>query len=420
MTSTTGPLAGIKVLELANLYAGPTAGRVLRDLGASVIKIEDPHSGDYARQWLPQADGISLGFVRLNSGKRSVAVDLRSAAGRDLVKRLAATCDVVTESFRPGRLEKWGLGYPELSAGNPGLVLARISGYGQTGPFSARPGFGTVAEAISGFAFTNGWPHTPPTSPPFGFADSIAGISLALGVCAALYRRASTGCGEVVDVALYEPLMFILGDAILRYTSTGEITQRIGNTTGAASPRGVYQAGDGGWLAIAASSQAIAERLFRAMDRVDMITDPRFATNQARMQNNEELQGIVIAWVGSQPRAEVLSILDRHEVVAAAINDARDIAADPHFLARSLFPVVGSESWLTPGPLLRTDDDPAPPYPMAPRLGEHTAAVLGGELGLAEAELAALEQEGTIATDGVVPPAPDRPADDPVRTGAIA
>lgn len=418
MTSNgTGPLAGIKVLELCSMYAGPTAGRMLRDLGASVIKVEDPKSGDYARQWMPQANGVSLGFIRLNSGKRSVAVDLRSAEGRDLVTRLAAQSDVVTESFRPGRLEAWGLGYDVLSADNPGLVLGRVSGYGQTGPYRSRPGFGTVAEAISGFAFTNGWPHTPPTSPPFGFADSIAGISLALGISAALYRRASTGRGEIVDVALYEPLMFILGDAILRYTATGEITQRVGNTTGAASPRGVYQAGDGGWLSIAASSQVIAERLFAAMDRPDLIDDPKFATNRARMQHNEELQALVVAWVGARPRAEVLSILDRYEVVAAAVNDARDIVADPHFQFRSLFPVPSAEhaSLLVPGPLVRTDDDPVPEYPFGPALGEHTAAVLGQELGLSAAHIASLERRGTISTAGVV-----EPADDPLHSGAVA
>jgi crotonobetainyl-CoA:carnitine CoA-transferase CaiB-like acyl-CoA transferase len=418
MTSNgTGPLAGIKVLELCSMYAGPTAGRMLRDLGASVIKVEDPKSGDYARQWMPQAKGVSLGFIRLNSGKRSVAVDLRSAEGRDLVTRLAAQSDVVTESFRPGRLEAWGLGYDVLSADNPGLVLGRVSGYGQTGPYRSRPGFGTVAEAISGFAFTNGWPHTPPTSPQFGFADSIAGISLALGVSAALYRRASTGRGEVVDVALYEPLMFILGDAILRYTATGEITQRVGNTTGAASPRGVYQAGDGGWLSIAASSQVIAERLFAAMERPDLVDDPKFATNKARMQHNEELQALVVAWVGSRPRAEVLSILDRYEVVAAAVNDARDIVADPHFQFRSLFPVPSSEhdSLLVPGPLVRTDDDRVPEYPFGPVLGEHTASVLGEELGLSADDIASLERRGTISTVGVV-----EPADDPLHSGAVA
>ena len=215
MTGTTQgapPLAGVTVLELGTMYAAPTAGRMLRDFGARVIKVEDPNSGDFARQWTPQHEGMSIGFARLNSGKESIGIDLRRPEGRDLVRRLAATVDVVVESFRPGRLEDWGLGYDVLSAENPGLVLTRVSGFGQTGPYRERPGFGTVAETASGYAFVNGWPDSPPTSPPFGFADSIAGLSAAFGTTTALFNRTRTGRGDVVDVALYEPLMFILGD----------------------------------------------------------------------------------------------------------------------------------------------------------------------------------------------------------------
>jgi crotonobetainyl-CoA:carnitine CoA-transferase CaiB-like acyl-CoA transferase len=394
---------------------------MLRDLGADVVKVEDPSMGDYARQWVPQANGFSLGFLRLNSGKRSIAVDLRASAGRDIVKRMAAQVDVVTESFRPGRLEKWGLGYAELSAENPGLILGRISGYGQTGPNRERPGFGTIAEAISGFTFSNGWPETPPTSPPFGFADSIAGISLALGIVAALFRRTSSnGKGEVVDVALYEPLMFILGDAVLRYTALGEIQQRVGNGTGAASPRGVYQAADGHWLAIAASSQVIAARLFAAMGQPELIEDPRFATNAARLQHNETVQALVTEWVGSRPRAEVLEILDKHQVVASAVNDARDIVSDPHFLARTLVPVPSAEheSLLMPGPLLRVNSDGAPEYPFGPRLGEHTVEVLTERLALSTEELSVLERDGVIATGGQAT-VPAGVVDDPIRSGAL-
>ncbi len=260
-----GPLDGVRVLELGTMYAAPTAGRMLRDFGADVVKVEDPSSGDYARQWTPQHDGLSLGFARLNAGKRSLGVDLRDERGRSLVRTLAGSVDVIIESFRPGRLETWGLGYDALRADNPGLVLTRVSGFGQTGPYHARPGFGTVAEVGSGFAFINGWPDTPPTSPPFGFADSIAGISAALGTAMALFRRERTGEGEEVDVALYEPLMFIVGDMLLNYQTNGVIQGRVGNGTGSASPRGVYQSADGHWLAIAASNQGIAKRLFAAM-----------------------------------------------------------------------------------------------------------------------------------------------------------
>ena len=217
-TDAPGLLDGVRVVELGSMYAAPTAGRMLRDFGAEVIKVEDPVSGDFARQWQPQKDGLALGFARLNSGKRSVGIDLRKPEGREVAMGLIRNADVVIESFRPGRLEAWGMGYDVLSKENPGLVLTRVSGFGQSGPYSGRPGFGTVAETASGYAFLNGWPDTPPTSPPFGFADSIAGISAAFGTAMALYRRERRGVGSEVDVALYEPLMFILGDTIARFT----------------------------------------------------------------------------------------------------------------------------------------------------------------------------------------------------------
>lgn len=393
------PLAGVRVLEVGSMYAAPTAGRMLRDFGADVVKVEDPTSGDFARQWQPQKDGLALGFARLNSGKRSVGIDLRRPEGRELVLALARDADVLIESFRPGRLESWELGYDVLSKENAGLVLTRVSGFGQTGPYRSRPGFGTVAEAASGYAFLNGWPNTPPTSPPFGFADSIAGISAAFGTAMALLRRAQTGAGSVVDVALYEPLMFILGDAILNYTATGTILTRQGNNTGAASPRGVYQAADGGWLSIAGSSQTIAMRLFDAMCRADLKSDERYATNDARMTNNDALQEIVADWVRSRPRAEILTLLDQHDVVAAPVNDSRDIAADPHFTERTLAALTNTAlgAALMPGPILHLTDSPAPAYEGVPAVGEHTREVLVEQLGLGLTQLSRLAASGVIA-----------------------
>ncbi|MEV0400400.1 CoA transferase [Actinoallomurus sp. NPDC050550] len=392
------PLAGVTVLELGTMYAAPTAGRMLRDFGARVVKVEDPATGDYARHWTPQHEGLALGFARLNAGKESVGIDLRRPAGRDLVRRLAARVDVVLESFRPGRLEEWGLGYDVLAADNPGLVLTRVSGFGQTGPYRERPGFGTVAETASGYAFTNGWPDSPPTSPPFGFADSIAGISAAYGTVTTLLARSRTGLGDVVDVALYEPLMFILGDMILRYTSTGEIQQRVGNGSGSASPRGIYRAGDGRWLSIAASSQRIAVRLFQAMGHPEFADDPRFATNTARMEHNDELQGIVAAWVAARPRADVLADLDRHEVVAAPVNDARDVVEDPHFRERTLVDLAGTVLGpaLVPGPILHLGGYPGPVYDGVPEIGEHTEPGLRELLALSSAELAGLGAERVV------------------------
>jgi crotonobetainyl-CoA:carnitine CoA-transferase CaiB-like acyl-CoA transferase len=378
---------------------------MLRDFGADVIKVEDPQHGDFSRQWLPAKDGQGLGFVRRNSGKRSLGIDMRAQEGRDLILQLAEHCDVIIESFRPGRLETWGLGYDQLSQANPGLILTRVSGFGQTGPYSARPGFGTVAETGSGFAFTNGWPETPPTSPPFGFADSIAGISAAMGTAMALYRRERTGQGDIVDVALYEPLMFILGDMLLLYTATGEVQGRVGNGTGSASPRGIYQASDGAWLSIAASNQAIAVRLMGAMGKPELLQDPRFATNQARMANNDAIQAHVKEWVGSYPRDEVLKILEEHEVVCSAVNDSSDIVADPHFLERTLVEVTGIEKLgavLMPGPVLHLGSYRGPTYDGCPGIGEHTASVLEEILHLPAERIAELTAAGFIGSPAPV------------------
>ena len=399
MTDTdrsAAPLAGVRVLELAGMYAAPTTGRLLRDFGAEVIKVEDPATGDGARHWVPQKGGVGLGFTRLNTGKRSVGIDLRTREGQQLVRRLAAEADVVIESFRPGRLEQWGLGWEDLAALNPRLVMARVSGFGQTGPYAERPGFGTIAEAMSGFAFINGWPETPPTAPPFGFADSIAGFAAAYGVAMALYRREHTGRGDLVDVALYEPLMFILGDAVLRWTASGEITERQGNATGAASPRGIYQASDGRWLAIAASSQRIAERLFVAIGRPEMNEDVRYATASARLEHDEQIQPILADWIAERTRDEVLAVLGEHQVVAAPVNDARDVAEDPHFRERSLVPmsskVLGEV--LMPGPILHTGTYQGPDYTDAPTIGADTRAVLEEVLGLDDAALDELRERG--------------------------
>ena len=395
-----GPLHGVTVLELSSMYAAPTCGRMMRDFGATVIKVEDPVAGDFARQWSPFKNGLSLGFSRLNSGKRSLGIDLRSEDGREIVRDLAPHVDVVLESFRPGRMEAWGLGYDILSSLNPGVVMTRVSGFGQTGPYSERPGFGTVAETSSGYAYINGWPSTPPTSPPFGFADSIAGISAAFGTAMALFNRGRTGVGDVVDVALYEPLMFIIGDIILQWTGNGAIQERVGNGTGSASPRGIFQAKDGKWLSIAASSQTIAVRLFEAMDRPDIIKDPRYATNAARMEHNEDMQKIVSEWVQTQPRKEILAILESHNVVAAGVNDARDVTEDPHFSERTLVDLTGSDllgKVKMPGPILHVSSYSGPEYDGVPEIGQHTKEVLRDFLGFDEDRIQSLAQSGVIS-----------------------
>lgn len=397
---SAGPLAGVRVLELGSMYAAPTCGRMLRDFGADVVKVEDPASGDYARQWTPMKNEQSFGFGRLNSGKRSLALDLRTEQAHELVRRLAAEVDVIIENFRPGRMDAWGIGYDTLAAINPRIVVTSVSGFGQFGPNKGKPGFGTVAETGSGFAFINGWPDTPPTSPPFGFADSIAGIAAAMGTAMALYRRERSGRGDQVDVALYEPLMFIVGDMIMNYTGTGYVQGRVGNGTGSASPRGVYRAADGKWLSIAASNQQIAKRLFAAMGQPELIENARYATNAVRMQHNDELQALVTGWVAERPRDEILKVLDEHEVVCSQVNDASDIVQDEHYLERTLVELTGSDALgrvLMPGPVVHLHEYAGPAYDGIPAIGQHTDEVLEELLGLEQAARDELVAAGVVA-----------------------
>ena len=326
------------------MYAAPTCGRMLRDFGAEVIKVEDPTSGDYARQWTPMKNGQSFGFARLNCGQ-AVGRD-RPAQRRRPRPGPQARRHRSTSSSRTSGRAGWTPGGSATRRSRPS-TRARDDQRRRLRAdrsLKEKPGFGTVAETGSGFAYINGWPETPPTSPPFGFADSIAGISAAMGTAMALFRRERTGQGDHVDVALYEPLMFIVGDMIMNYTGTGYVQGRVGNGTGSASPRGVYQAADGKWLSIAASNQGIAKRLFAAMGQPELIENPRYATNEVRMQHNEELQALVKGWVGERPRAEILKVLDEYEVVCSQVNDASDIVEDPHFQERTLVELTGVEA----------------------------------------------------------------------------
>lgn len=396
-----GPLAGIRVLEIASNLAAPFAARLLGDLGAEVVKVEDVERPDASRNWLPKKGNTAMAFLGANSGKKSIAINLRKASGRELVKQLSAHYDVLIEAFTPGRFAEWGLDSKALREANPRLVVLHVSGFGQTGPDSARPGFGTVAEAVSGFAYINGWPQTPPTSAPFGLCDQTAGLAAAFAVCAALRNREVTGLGDDVDVALYEPMMGMLADMILAYSATGEIQERAGNKGVRASPRGIYETADGKWVAVAGSSQSIALRLFEAMGRPEFSMDPRFATNEARVENDAELDAIVAEWVKSHTRQRVLQILTEYEVASGPVNDARDIANGTHFLERgSVVPFQSKELGpLTgPGQMARFGRHaPMTSRRDAPAYAEHTRVILAADLGFDDAKLIELIADKTIA-----------------------
>jgi crotonobetainyl-CoA:carnitine CoA-transferase CaiB-like acyl-CoA transferase len=277
---TPPPLTGLRVLDLATLFAGPLAATLLGDFGAEVIKVEHPAKPDPSRGHGPAKNGVGLWWKLLGRNKRTMTLDLSKPGGRTTLLRLAATADVIVENFRPGTLEKWGLGWDELSAVNPRLVLARVTAFGQFGPYAHRPGFGTLAEAMSGFAAITGEPDGPPTLPPFGLADSIAALATAYAVMTALAARDRTGTGQVVDMAIIEPILTVLGPQPIWYDQLAHVQGRTGNRSQNNAPRNTYRTADGGWVAVSASATSVAERVMRLVGRPELIDEPWFATGE--------------------------------------------------------------------------------------------------------------------------------------------
>ncbi|MEJ8647477.1 CoA transferase [Streptomyces sp. MS1.AVA.3] len=330
---SSGPLAGLRVLDLATLFAGPLAATLLGDYGAEVVKVEHPHRPDPSRGHGPAKDGIGLWWKLLGRNKKTLTLDLSHPDGRDVLLRLAAGADVVIENFRPGTLERWGLGWDELSAANPRLVLARVTGFGQFGPYARRPGFGTLAEAMSGFAAITGEPDGPPTLPPFGLADAIAAMATSYAVMAALHGRAATGRGQVIDLALIEPMLTVLGPQPLWYDQLGHIQPRTGNRSANVAPRNTYRTADGSWVAVSASAESVAERVMRLVGRPEVIDEPWFATGAGRARHADELDTAVAGWIARHDRAEVMAAFEKAEAAVAPIYDIREVMADPQYQA---------------------------------------------------------------------------------------
>ncbi|HVB46665.1 MAG TPA: CoA transferase [Streptosporangiaceae bacterium] len=330
-------LAGLRVLELASLYAGPLIGTNLADFGADVIKIEHP-LGDEARRWGVSKDGVPLWWKVIARNKRLLALDLHQPEDREVARRLAVEADVLIENFRPGRLAQWGLGYPELSKLNPRLIMVSVTGFGQTGPRSAEPGFGTLAEAFSGFAYITGHPGGPPTLPPFGLADGVAASIGTSAVMMALYwRDARGGSGQAIDLSLYEPLFSILGPQVIEYTQTGKMQEREGNRSPRTSPRNAYQTSDGHWVAVSAGTQQIADRVFTAIGEPDWPSDPRFSTARDRRENAELIEQTVAEWFGRHTLDEALACFAAMQAPIAPVYNTAQIVVDPHYLARNSF-----------------------------------------------------------------------------------
>ncbi|MFC9732093.1 CaiB/BaiF CoA transferase family protein [Streptomyces roseolus] len=327
------PLQGLRVLDLATLFAGPLAAMMLGDFGADVVKVEHPRKPDPSRGHGPAKDGVGLWWKVLGRNKRTVTLDLSTPGGRDALLRLAADADVIVENFRPGTLERWGLGWEELSTVNPRLVLARVTGFGQFGPYAHRPGFGTLAEAMSGFAAITGEPDGPPTLPPFGLADSIAALATAYAVMTALAARATTGHGQVVDMAIIEPMLSVVGPHPLWYDQLGYVQPRTGNRSRNNAPRNTYRTSDGSWVAVSTSAQSIAERVMRLVDRAELIDEPWFADGTGRAAHADVLDEAVGSWIARHTRDEAMAAFEKAEAAIAPVYDVRDVLADPQYQA---------------------------------------------------------------------------------------
>jgi len=331
--SSSGPLQGIRVLEAATLFAAPLAGMLLGDFGAEVVKIEHPTTPDPARGHGPSKDGVGLWFKTLSRNKRLITLSLSDPAGQDAFLRLVERADVVIENFRPGTLERWRLGPAELLAVNPRVVVARISGFGQTGPYAARPGFGTLAEAMSGFAALNGEPDGPPLLPPLALADGVTAFAAAFAILAALRARDTSGRGQVVDLSLVEPLMSLLGPQLAAFDLLGELQPRTGNRSSHNAPRNVYTTADGTSVAVSASATSIAERVLRLVGRADLVEHEWFATGAGRAAHVDEIDEAVATWISARPRDEVIAAFELAEAAIAPVYDASEIAADPQLQA---------------------------------------------------------------------------------------
>ena len=392
-------LQGIRVLELGTLIAGPFAARILGEFGAEVVKIEQPGEGDPLRNWRMLHQGTSLWWHAQARNKRSVTANLRTPEGQEIVRALALRSDVVIENFRPGALEKWNLGFSELAKDNPGLVMVRLSGYGQTGPYRDRPGFGSIGEAMGGIRYLTGHPDRPPARAGISLGDSLAALYGVIGALLALHHREKNGGrGQMVDVALYEAVFSLLESTLPEYGMTGFVRERSGGALPGIAPSNTYPCSDGAFVVIGANGDAIFKRLMGAMGRPDLAGDAALANNAGRSARAAELDAAISEWTARFDLTEVLRLLHQAEVPAAPIYSIADIVKDAHYQARQMIEKVRTfdgDEVLLPGIVPKLSDTPGETRWPGPKLGEHTAEVLS-ELGYDEARQKALREKGII------------------------
>ncbi|MBI3301889.1 MAG: CoA transferase [Deltaproteobacteria bacterium] len=396
-----GPLTGIRVIETGVLLAGPFCARLLADFGAEVIKIEPPEEGDPMRT-TGQAlhDGKSLWWPSIARNKKCITLNLRVPEGQELLRKLIAQADVLVENFRPGTLEGWGLGYDVLRQFNPGLVFARVSGYGQTGPYRGKPGFAAVAEAFGGLRHLVGFPDRPPCRVGISLGDSLAGLFAALGTLMALYHRdVNGGYGQIVDTALYEAVFAVLEGTLTEYDYTGFVRTRTGTLLPGFVPSNLYPCRGEQWIVIAANTDGLFRRLCTLMGREELVSDPRFATQVVRVQNREAIDGIIAAWTADQDLAVLLSRLEAATIPAGPVYSIADIVNDPHFQSRDMFLTLHDRllgAIRMPGIVPKLSDTPGAARFVGPELGEHNQEVYGSLLGLNTREIEALSERGVI------------------------
>jgi formyl-CoA transferase len=394
-----GPLSDVKVIELGQLIAGPFCTRILAEFGAEVIKIESPDGGDPLRQWRKLHQGTSLWWFVQARNKKSVTVNLKSPEGQEIVRRLAADADIVVENFRPGAMEKWGLGYEELSGANPGLVMVRLSGYGQSGPYKDRPGFGAIAEAMGGLRYVTGYPDRPPVRVGISLGDAVAALYGVIGALMALRQReVNGGRGQVVDVALYEAVFSLMESLLPEYDMTGFVRERSGASLPGIVPSNTYTTRDGKYVVIGANGDSIFKRLMSAIGRDDLANDPALARNDGRVRRTEELDGVIGHWCARHDLEEVLAVLEAADVPSGKIYDIADIARDLHYRARGMIEearMPDGKPLKVPGIVPGLSATPGATRWLGPALGEHTREVLA-RLGYDEDKITQLQERGVV------------------------
>ncbi len=395
-----GPLSDLRVIEMGTLLAGPFCGQLLGDQGAEVIKVEAPDVGDPMRNWgREKAHGKSLWWPVVARNKKSITVNLRVEEGQNIIRDLVAEADFLLENFRPGTMERWNLGYEELSAINPGLIMVRVSGQGQYGPYSKRAGFGSIGEAMGGLRYVCGDPSNPPSRMGISIGDSLAATFATIGALSALHDRERTGLGQVVDSAIYEAVLSMMESLISEYDQTGYIRERTGAILPNVAPSNVYPTRDGRLIVIAANQDTVFGRLAKAMDRAELIDDERYATHAARGRHQEELDEIVSDWTRTLTVEELNSLMEQSGVPAGLIYRAPEMMEDPHFAAREaivrvLHPEFGELAMQNVVPKLSRT--PGSVRWVGPALGEHNDEVFKGVLRLSEARIQSLHEAGVI------------------------